>query len=447
MTFAAIFLIVVNKKNAQMTKTFINSIILLFAATVFISSCKNETTTPDPEPTPTKNVVVSGLLNASTTWAADTIYELAGKVVVGSGITLTIQPGTIIKGRTGAGSLASALVIAQGGKINAIGTAAKPIIFTSILDNIKVGETSGTNLNENDREKWGGMIVLGNAPVSTGDGDVIGQIEGIPANEPYGKYGGDNPADNSGSLAYVSIRHGGAVIGEGNEINGLTLGGVGNGTMIHHIEIVANLDDGIEFFGGTVNVSDVVIAFQDDDGLDLDQNYSGTIDNFYVVHGGVGTDEGLEIDGPEGSTHTDGLFTIQNGTIRTIDGNGSGTDLKSKAQGTIKNVTYEGYSKFIKVSSKFDSDNCAAKTDAYTHAIGNTLNVTNCEVKTGTVEDMYNVYSKQADCFSPVESTYQTALDSVWSQKMNVVVSSFTKGASDMTAFDWTWTKAKGFLQ
>ncbi|HHB79925.1 MAG TPA: hypothetical protein ENK85_11890 [Saprospiraceae bacterium] len=431
-----------------MTKTFVKSMILLFAAMAFLSSCKKATTTTtDPTPTP-ENVVVSGLLDASTTWTADKIYELAGKVVVGDGVTLTIQPGTIVKGRTGAGSLASALVVAQGGKINAVGTAAKPIIFTSVLDNIKIGETSGTNLDENDREKWGGMIILGKAPVSTGDGDVIGQVEGIPADEPYGKYGGEDPADNSGTLAYVSIRHGGAVIGEGNEINGLTLGGVGNGTTIHHIEIVANLDDGIEFFGGTVNLNDVVIAFQDDDGLDIDQNYSGTIDNFYVVHGGSGTDEGLEIDGPEGSTHTDGLFTLQNGTIRTVDGNGSGADLKSKAQGTIKNVTFEGYSKFVKVSAKFDEANsCAEKTDAYTHAIGGTLNVTDCEIKTGAVEDMYNVYSKQTTCFDAVEASYQAALDNAWSQKGNAVVSSFTKGATDKTAFDWTWAKKKGFIQ
>jgi len=429
-----------------MTKNFFKAMLLLVVIVAFASCKTDEKKGDDPTPT-TNNEVVSGLIDVNTTWKADKIYELAGKVIVGDGATLTIEAGTIIKGRTGAGSLASALVVAKGGKIQAVGTAAKPIIFTSVLDNIKVGEKAGTNLDENDREKWGGLIILGKAPVSTGDGDTEGHIEGIPADEAYGAYGGDDASDNSGTLAYVSIRHGGAVIGDGNEINGLTLGGVGSGTVIHHIEILANLDDGIEFFGGTVNLSDVVIAFQDDDGLDIDQNYAGTIDNFYIVHGGSGTDEGLEIDGPEGATHTDGLFTIKNGTIRTIDGNGSGADLKSKAQGTIENVTWEGYSKFVKVSAKFDAGNsCAAKTDAYTHAIDGSLTVKNCEIKTGTVEDMYNVHSKQADCFSNVEANYQAALDAAWSQNGNAVVSSFTKGASDKTAFDWTWTKAKGFI-
>src|SRR5690606_12649797 len=102
------------------------------------------------------------------------------------------------------------------------------------------------------------------------------------------------------------------------------------------------LDDGIECFGGTVNVSNALVYFQGDDGLDLDQNYSGTISNFAVIHGdGIGTDEGLEIDGPEGSTHTNGLFTLSNGLVKGIGNDGSPADFKSKAQGNINNVTFD----------------------------------------------------------------------------------------------------------
>lgn len=277
------------------------------------------------------NVEKSGEISTDETWTADKVYVLKGRVFVSAGATLTIEPGTIIKGAEGTGTNASALIIAKGAKINAQGTAAKPIIFTSVLDNIAVGETMGTNLDETDTGKWGGVIILGDAPTSAENGDTETQIEGIPATETYGAYGGSNAADNSGIFTYVSIRHGGALIGAGNEINGLTLGGVGNGTTINNIEVISNLDDGIEFFGGTVNVDNALVGFQGDDGIDIDMNYSGTVDNFFVI-GGTDSDEGLEIDGPEGSTYTDGLFTLKNGTVTTSVGVGSGSDIKSKAQ-------------------------------------------------------------------------------------------------------------------
>ncbi|HAQ38864.1 MAG TPA: hypothetical protein DCQ58_10185 [Saprospirales bacterium] len=385
------------------------------------------------------NEVVSGLISADVTWKADRIYELAGKVVVSNGATLTIEPGAIIKGRTGTGTLASALIIARGAKINACGTADKPIIFTSVLDNIKLGEKAGTNLTELDREKWGGLLILGNAPTSTGDGDKVGQIEGIPADEPYGIYGGDNATDNSGTLCYVSIRHGGALIGEGNEINGLTLGGVGSGTTIHHIEVVSNLDDGIECFGGTVNIDHVIVAYQGDDALDIDQNYSGTITNFYIIHGGD-TDEGMEIDGPEGSTYTTGKFKFIKGTVRSNDGKGSAADLKSKAQGTIENVAFVGYTTFAKVSASFNTD-CTDKKDAYLNAIGGDLVVKGCEFVAAT--DMYRVYSSSA-C---LPTDYQANLVNAWAANGNTKPAAATKGA-DVTAFkSWSWTDIKGLIK
>ena len=307
----------------------------------------------------------SGAISTNETWAATDIHELAGKVVVESGAILTIEAGTIIKGRTGTGSLASALIIAKGAQIIAQGTASAPIVFTSILDDIQIGQTTGSNLDENDNEKWGGLIILGDAPISAENGDTQAQIEGIPAEESYGLYGGNNATDNSGTLNYISIRHGGALIGEGNEINGLTLGGVGNGTTIDHVEVIANLDDGIECFGGTVNISNALVAYQGDDGIDLDQNYSGTISNFVVINDNG--DEALEIDGPEGSTYTTGLFTLSNGTIWTTNDNGSGGDFKSKAQGVVANTYWQGWTeKSVKIRASFsDTSTCSEKNDAH----------------------------------------------------------------------------------
>ncbi len=287
-------------------------------------------------------VVKAGGIALDETWTNDKIYELDRRVVVQDGVTLTIEAGTIIKGRAGTSSLASALIVARGGKLNAVGTAANPIIFTSTSDNIDVGETAGTNLNSNNRGLWGGLIVLGKAPCSLRGDLVETQIEGIPADDTFGLYGGTVADDNSGTMRYISIRHGGTLIGEGNEINGLTLGGVGSGTTIDNIEVVANVDDGIEFFGGTVNATNLLVWAVGDDGLDIDQAYSGTIDNAVVVLGAA-SDHALEIDGREGTAP--GAFTMQNITLlgNLETSNGEYADFRSRATGTVQNVFAKGF--------------------------------------------------------------------------------------------------------
>ena len=256
--------------------------------------------------------VITDNIVENTTWTKDKTYVLANRVTVLDGVTLTIEPGTVIKGEAGTGPNATALIIAIGGKLIAEGTESEPIIFTSIADGIVSGQIVSPNLDPNLNGLWGGLIVLGNAPISaTG---VSMQIEGIPPSDQNGLYGGTNPLDNSGVLKYISIRHGGANIGEGNEINGLTLGGVGSETIIENIEIVANQDDGIEWFGGTVDVTDVVILNVGDDAIDTDQGWSGTLNNFIIINPG---DEALELDGPESNlleTHT-----ITNGTIKSLN--------------------------------------------------------------------------------------------------------------------------------
>ncbi|MBU2938317.1 hypothetical protein KO494_02075 [Lacinutrix sp. C3R15] len=290
-------------------------------------------------------IVKSGGIAIDETWTADNCYILDRKVVVQEGVTLTIEPGTIIKGRAGTGSLSSALIVARGGKIMAEGTASQPIIFTSEADNISIGETAGTNLDENNIGLWGGVIVLGRATCSfSGDVSEV-QIEGIAASDTFGLYGpGDAGAiddDNSGVLKYISIRHGGSLLGEGNEINGLTLGGVGSGTTIDNIEVIANKDDGIEFFGGTVNASNILIWAQGDDALDVDQAYSGTISNAVVVLGDA-SDHALEIDGPEGSIN--GTCILQDLTlIGNGDINSEYADYRSNAQAETHNVYAYGF--------------------------------------------------------------------------------------------------------
>jgi hypothetical protein len=346
---------------------------LLLASTLVFTGCFKDDNTPiiieettitiiqnggggGGETCPT--VAVTGFITESTTWTSDNIYQLNQKVVVPDGVILTINPGTIIKGSSGTGSLASALIVAKGGKINAQGTAQQPIIFTSTSDNITCGQTAGTNLTENDRGLWGGLLILGNAPGSFSGNIESKQIEGIPADDAFGLFGGTDPLDNSGTLRYISIRHGGTLIGEGNEINGLTLGGVGSGTIIDNIEVVANIDDGIEFFGGTVNATNLLVWSVGDDGLDIDEAYSGTIDNAVVVLGDI-SDHGLEIDGPAGSLN--GEFTLRNLTMigNTVTSNGEYADYRSGAQGRTENVYAFGF----KASSDVELDNDGVATN------------------------------------------------------------------------------------
>lgn len=418
----------------------ISKLALVASLAVGMASCtKDDTTTPTT--TTGGNKVVSGLINSDVTWSSDTVYQLAGRVVVPAGVTLTIEPGTLIKGQTETGSLASVLIIARGGKINAEGTEANPIIFTSLEDNIEKGEMAGTNLTRTNNELWGGLIILGSAPISAENGDTETNIEGLPANESYGIFGGSDVNDNSGVLKYVSVRHGGTLIGEGNEINGITFGGVGAGTTVDHVEIYATLDDGVEFFGGTVNVDNLLVYFQGDDGVDIDMNYAGTITNFAVIHGdGIGTDEGLEIDGPENSTYKDGLFSLINGTCIALGNDGSPADLKSKAQGNISNVKFtypDGAT--IKVRASYQNDCADAKSDAFTHLTDATptLIVTGSEFDGGVL-----VYTGSADsngngCTVPAAD--QTAAEAV--------LTTATATGADLSVFaNWTCASLRSEL-
>jgi hypothetical protein len=295
---------------------------LLFAITLglFLTACDDDNNTDDP--IDTGNVIVTENINTNTTWTKDNVYQLAGRITVINGATLTIEAGTIIKGEAGTGANATALLVARGGKLMAEGTAALPIIFTSVADEISpddiaAGNFASPNLDPDINGLWGGVIVLGKAKISASNdvGDVSEvQIEGIPTSDQNGLYGGNDDNDDSGIIKYISIRHGGTNIGSGNEINGLTLGGVGAGTTIENIEVVANQDDGIEWFGGTVNVNNVVVWNVGDDGIDTDQSWKGTLDNFIVLSP---AGHCFELDGPEGSYAAGHL--IKNGTIVTSD--------------------------------------------------------------------------------------------------------------------------------
>ena len=416
---------------------------LLLGSLAFIG-CNDDTDDPDPTGN-TDNVEHSGFISADETWAADKIHVLKDRVIVKSGVTLTIDPGTIIKGEAGTGANATALVIARGATINATGTADNPIVFTSIADEIEVGQKFGSNL-EADRAKgfWGGLIVLGNAPVSPKIG-YTEQIEGIPADVIEGNYGGNDIEDNSGVLTYISIRHGGTLIGEGNEINGLTLAGVGNKTVINHIEVVGNVDDGIECFGGSVNIDDAIVIYQGDDAYDIDQTYSGTIDNFIYI-AGADSDHGLEIDGPEGSENNTGKFTLTNGSLKGNAASSEFADFRSKAQGNVNSCYFFGFNQSADV--ELDEDEVSQNyTNGNLVITGNSFNSTAWELDgdgeptgdTVTWTDIKDIFADKSENGDAAAADAKFAAD-------NALVTTKTGGADKAEFTGWTLADNLGLL-
>ena len=301
--------------------------------------------------------LLKGQILQNKTLTKDTVWILDGRVTVMEGVTLNIEPGTIIKAVPGTGASASTLIIKRGGKINAIGTAEEPIIFTSTQDNFD------GSLSENVRGLWGGVIINGKAPASFVGNVTEFQIEGIPATDLAGRMGGSDPHDNSGIFRYVSIRHGGSEIGAGNEINGLTLGAVGDCTQVDHIEIVGTVDDGIEIFGGTVNPHHILVWAQGDDGIDLDAGYGGRLSNSVVVLNQA-SDHAIEVDGPEGSMmaefELDSIYLVGATTNCLPDGvDGEIADYRKAARGISKNVWCIDFalSSDVELDANMDSQN------------------------------------------------------------------------------------------
>ena len=214
-------------------------------------------------------------------WTNDNTYVLDGPVFLEEGGRLNIEAGTVVRGMPNQGDVASALIITRGATIYAEGTADNPVIFTAEDDDIN----DPGDFTAEDRGEWGGLIILGRATVARPGG--MDNIEGLTVEDRTAFGGGDNPddEDNSGVLRYVSIRHGGAALAPGDEINGLTLGGVGSATEIDYVEVFANFDDGIEWFGGTVNVKHASVAFCGDDAYDYDFGYRGKGQFWFSLQG------------------------------------------------------------------------------------------------------------------------------------------------------------------
>lgn len=245
------------------------------------------------------------------------VYSLNGPLIVKEGATLTIPAGTKIVAQNGADVY---IAVMQGAKIMAQGTASQPILLTA------EDKTPGA---------WGGLILLGKAPINSGL-TATSEIGGF-------NYGGTDPNDNSGVVEYVIVEYSGGAVDAASENNGFSFYGVGNETIVNHIESYYGSDDGVEFFGGTVNASNIVLIGNEDDSLDWTEGYTGNITDVYIRHEGTKYDKAIEGDGynPDLGINVDPVF-YSNPTLTnvTIEGLGSSTDIQN--QEGISVGSYEG---------------------------------------------------------------------------------------------------------
>ncbi|MFO1055146.1 MAG: hypothetical protein U1F36_23255 [Planctomycetota bacterium] len=266
-------------------------------------------------------VLVNSDIAVSTTWTANNVYNLQRQIYVLPGATLTIQAGTVVASTT---NLGGSLAVCRGAQIFVQGTAEKPVIMTSTADAATwTGGNPKTGTWREACNEWGNLTIMGDAYISenaiatntaTPNPSNYAQMEGLVAGFPGDTkiyYGGGNDNDDSGSISYLSLRYGGKVIGLGNELNGLSMGGIGRGTDVHHVEVMNNVDDGVETWGGTVNYKYMSVWNIGDDSFDIDQGWRGKAQFLLLVQGysvdaaqgsGVG-DNCFETDGAEDSDY------------------------------------------------------------------------------------------------------------------------------------------------
>ncbi|MGB5190425.1 multidrug transporter [Robiginitalea sp.] len=290
------------------------------------NSTVNNTTINGPGGTDSVDDIVnlSGVYTEDLNLSADTDYVITGPVLMANGTTLSIPAGTTLRAQPV--GVNAYIAIQQGAQINAVGTADNPIVLSSNASNPGAGD-------------WGGLVICGRAPInSTPDGSedtATSEVGGL-------SYGGNVVADNSGTVQYLRIEYAGGAIDGNAELNGLSLYAVGNGTTIDHIQIFEGSDDGVEFFGGTVNVSQVAVVNAEDDSIDWTEGYTGTLTDVYVQHGN-NHDKAFECDGYNTDfSNEGGYFSAPNINNVTVVGTGmagnEGIRLRAGTQGIFTNV-------------------------------------------------------------------------------------------------------------
>jgi hypothetical protein len=348
-----------------------------------------------------------GSITGTKTLDASIVYTITGPVIVEDGATLEIPAGTTIKAKKGFNSY---ILVLQGGKINVNGTADKPVTMTADIENAQPGH-------------WGGLVINGKAPLA---GGTIGSTEISSAFQ----YGGTNPNDNSGKITYLILSYTGARSSANVEHNGLTLNGVGNGTIIENIYIPYSADDGMEIFGGTVNVKNLLVVDSDDDMFDFTQGYTGTLENAYGIWQTGYTSTESDPRGIEADGNLDGNFPTQTGQSDFV----------------VKNVTFD-----LRLVKSSDSDvaNVTNKMqDVMKIRRGSKITVTNALLKgTGTVVDLLDFTDGkgEGDNTSTISLTNTLNTDQVLGKQVNPTTgfagAKIEAGNTGCSTSNFTWTK------
>ena len=307
----------------------------------------------DADIEPALCTISGGEYTEDYTWIEDIQYLLDGRVFIGDGdgeTTLTIEPGTLILGNAGDKD-GAALIIQKNSKIMAVGKEDNPIVFSSSKEEGKRAEGD-----------WGGLVINGNAPINVCDKkDCESEGEGET-----GMYGGTDKKDNSGVLKYVRIEFSGKQLTEDSEFNGLALQGVGSGTTIDYIQIHRTSDDSLEFFGGTAEVSHMLLTGCGDDGFDWTQGWSGKAQYVVIEQADdIETNRGIEADNLSDNNDAEPRAnpTLSNFTIigsPKNTGDTLGVMLREGTAGTLKNFVITGFEKCIDV----DHDATWAQADS-----------------------------------------------------------------------------------
>ncbi|MEZ0006125.1 hypothetical protein ABH942_001488 [Flavobacterium sp. 28YEA47A] len=302
---------------------------LAILGTLF-TSCSSDNSNDGP--TAPETGILSGNITQDMTLNAGTLYTLRGSTYVKPGVTLTIPAGTKIEADASFQEVAF-LAIEKGAKIIAQGTAANPIVFTS-------------NSPNPAPQDWGGIVICGNAITNLGT-NVTAEVTGLT-------YGGTNPADNSGILSHIIVKYSGNLINEDAEFNGVTFYAVGSGTTVNNILVYQGSDDGFEWFGGSVNATNLAAIGCQDDSFDWTEGWNGTVSYLYSdqssATGFSADSRGIEAD----NNQTNPLLTpISNPTLSnvTLIGRGlanvpkeGGMWLRRGTYATISNVYIANFS-------------------------------------------------------------------------------------------------------
>jgi len=298
--------------------------------------------------------VLTGTITADTHLTANNVYLLNGAVFIGGdntdSATLKIDAGTKVIAPVGL----NFLVINRGSKIEALGSEAAPIVFTYDDEANATASTTG---------RWGGLIINGNAPVNgCAAGTTLCELEGEGST---GKYGGNNAADNSGTLNYVIVKYPGQNITESNELNGIAFQAVGSGTTVDYVQVHGSSDDGVEFFGGTVNVKHLYLSSNEDDSFDWTFGYQGKVQHAVIKQRANTGDRGIEADNNEFSFDAAPRSkpTLANFTMIGKGASGRGMDLRRGTGANLHNFVVTNFESYC-----LDVNDTATFTNAGTSA-------------------------------------------------------------------------------